>query len=171
MVLFIIKGPLVVLVDRFSASTSEIFAAAMYDYSRALIVGEPPFGKSTVQQYRSLSRIYDHVLHPEWPELGSIQYTIQKFYRVNGGSTQCQGVVPDIIIPTGNETVKVGEKFEDNALPWDSINTAIYTKANNLKLLSTKFLKTHQARIANNPEFQYLQQDISRFHTIKVKRN
>ncbi|WP_035341499.1 carboxy terminal-processing peptidase, partial [Dickeya sp. DW 0440] len=115
------KGPLVVLVDRFSASASEIFAAAMQDYGRALIVGEPTFGKGTVQQYRSVNRIYDQMLRPEWPALGSVQYTIQKFYRINGGSTQRKGVTPDIIMPTGNEVVDTGEKFEDNALPWDSI--------------------------------------------------
>ncbi len=95
------KGPLVVLVDRFSASASEIFAAAMQDYGRALVVGEPTFGKGTVQQYRSLNRIYDQMLRPEWPALGSVQYTIQKFHRVNGGSTQRKGVPPDIIMPTG----------------------------------------------------------------------
>ncbi|MDN6632568.1 MAG: carboxy terminal-processing peptidase, partial [Enterobacterales bacterium] len=112
------KGPLVVLVDRFSASASEIFAAAMQDYDRALIVGEPTFGKGTVQQYRSVNRIYDQMLRPEWPELGSVQYTIQKFYRINGGSTQRKGVTPDIIMPTGLESIDTGESFEDNALPW-----------------------------------------------------
>ncbi|AHF76821.1 Carboxy-terminal protease [Sodalis praecaptivus] len=165
------KGPLVVLVDRFSASASEIFAAAMQDYGRALVVGEPTFGKGTVQQYRSLNRIYDQMLRPEWPALGSIQYTIQKFYRVNGGSTQRKGVVPDIIMPTGTETVETGEKFEDNALPWDSINAATYTKAGDLKPFSAELLKAHQARIAKDPEFQYIQQDIARFHALKEKRN
>ncbi|MDE9500314.1 tail-specific protease, partial [Xenorhabdus bovienii] len=82
------KGPLVVLVDNRSASASEIFAAAMQDYGRGLIIGEPTFGKGTVQQYRFLNRIYDQMLRPDWPEIGSVQYTIQKFYRVNGGSTQ-----------------------------------------------------------------------------------
>ncbi|MGL9723901.1 carboxy terminal-processing peptidase [Sodalis sp. (in: enterobacteria)] len=162
------KGPLVVLVDRFSASASEIFAAAMQDYGRALVVGEPTFGKGTVQQYRSLNRIYDQMLRPEWPALGSIQYTIQKFYRVNGGSTQRKGVVPDIIMPTGTET---GEKFEDNALPWDSINAATYTKAGDLKPFLAELLKAHQARIAKDLEFQYIQQDIARFHALKEKRN
>lgn len=165
------KGPLVVLVDRFSASASEIFAAAMQDYGRALVVGEPTFGKGTVQQYRSLNRIYDQMLRPEWPALGSIQYTIQKFYRVNGGSTQRKGVVPDIIMPTGTETVETGEKFEDNALPWDSINAATYTKAGDLKPFAAQLLKAHQARIAKDPEFQYIQQDIARFHALKDKRN
>ncbi|WP_413722758.1 carboxy terminal-processing peptidase [Sodalis sp. RH24] len=165
------KGPLVVLVDRFSASASEIFAAAMQDYGRALIVGEPTFGKGTVQQYRSLNRIYDQMLRPDWPALGSIQYTIQKFYRVNGGSTQRKGVVPDIIMPTGDETIETGEKFEDNALPWDSIKAATFTKTGDLKPFSSELLKAHQERIAADPEFQYIAQDIARFHALKDKRN
>jgi len=165
------KGPLVVLVDRFSASASEIFAAAMQDYGRALIVGEPTFGKGTVQQYRSLNRIYDQMLRPDWPALGSIQYTIQKFYRVNGGSTQRKGVVPDIIMPTGDETIETGEKFEDNALPWDSINAATFTKTGDLKPFSAELLNAHQARIAKDPEFQYLTQDIARLHALKDKKN
>ncbi|WP_413724612.1 carboxy terminal-processing peptidase [Sodalis sp. RH16] len=166
------KGPLVVLVDRFSASASEIFAAAMQDYGRALIVGEPTFGKGTVQQYRSLNRIYDQMLRPDWPPLGSIQYTIQKFYRINGGSTQRKGVVPDIIMPTGYETdIETGEKFEDNALPWDSINAATYTKSGDLKPFAAELLKAHQARIAADPEFQYIAQDIARLNAMKDKRN
>ncbi|TCW00002.1 carboxy terminal-processing peptidase [Biostraticola tofi] len=165
------KGPLVVLVDRFSASASEIFAAAMQDYGRALIVGEPTFGKGTVQQYRSLNRIYDQMLRPEWPALGSIQYTIQKFYRVNGGSTQRKGVVPDIIMPTGNETIETGEKFEDNALPWDSINAATFIKSGDLKPFSASLLNAYNARIAKDPEFQYIAEDIARYHALKDKRN
>jgi len=165
------KGPLVVLVDRFSASASEIFAAAMQDYGRALIVGEPTFGKGTVQQYRSLNRIYDQMLRPEWPALGSITYTIQKFYRVNGGSTQRKGVTPDLLMPTGVEAVETGEKFEDNALPWDSINAALYTKTGDLKPLEPQLLKAHQDRIAKDMEFQYILKDIARFNAMKDKRN
>ncbi|MFZ4832902.1 carboxy terminal-processing peptidase [Rouxiella sp. Mn2063] len=165
------KGPLVVLVDRFSASASEIFAAAMQDYGRALIVGEPTFGKGTVQQYRSLNRIYDQMLRPEWPALGSLQYTIQKFYRINGGSTQIKGVTPDLIMPTGIEAPETGEKFEDNALPWDSISAAAYTKVGDLKPFIPELLKEHNARIANDPEFQYIQQDIARYNALKDKKN
>ncbi|UVK77560.1 MAG: tail-specific protease [Sodalis sp. Fse] len=161
------KGPLVVLVDRFSASASEIFAAAMQDYGRALVVGEPTFGKGTVQQHRSLNRIYDQMLSPDWPALGSIQYTIQKFYRVNGGSTQRKGVVPDIIMPIGNKTVETGEKFQDNALPWDSIKAATYSKIGDLKPFSAELLEAHQARIAKDPEFKYIAQDIARFQAMK----
>ncbi|ATZ11777.1 carboxy terminal-processing peptidase [Erwinia amylovora] len=165
------KGPLVVLVDRFSASASEIFAAAMQDYGRALIVGEPTFGKGTVQQYRSLNRIYDQMLRPEWPALGSVQYTIQKFYRINGGSTQRKGVTPDLLMPTGVEVVETGEKFEDNALPWDSVDAATYVKSGDLKPSEPELIKDHQDRIAKNAEFQYIISDIARFNANKDKRN
>ncbi|KML67471.1 carboxy terminal-processing peptidase [Pectobacterium peruviense] len=165
------KGPLVVLVDRFSASASEIFAAAMQDYGRALIVGEPTFGKGTVQQYRSLNRIYDQMLRPDWPALGSVQYTIQKFYRIDGGSTQMKGVTPDVMMPTGTETVDTGEKFEDNALPWDSIKAANYIKSGDLKALISKLNEHHQERIAKDPEFQFVAQDIARYNGMKDKRN
>jgi carboxyl-terminal processing protease len=165
------KGPLVVMVDRFSASASEIFAAAMQDYGRALIVGEPTFGKGTVQQYRSLNRIYDQMLRPEWPALGSVQYTIQKFYRVNGGSTQRKGVTPDVMMPTGTQETETGEKFEDNALPWDSINAATYVKSGDMAPFEPKLLKMHQERIAADPEFQYISKDIARFNALKEKRS
>ncbi|MDF7680905.1 carboxy terminal-processing peptidase [Enterobacteriaceae bacterium ESL0689] len=163
------KGPLVVLVDRFSASASEIFAAAMQDYGRGLIVGESTFGKGTVQQYRSLSRIYDQMLGPDWPELGSVQYTIQKFYRINGGSTQRKGVTPDIMMPTGSEERETGEQYEDNALPWDSINAANYTKIGDFKLLVPVLQKQHDERIAKDPEFQYIMKDIAKYNTMKDK--
>lgn len=165
------KGPLVVLVDRFSASASEIFAAAMQDYGRALIVGEPTFGKGTVQQYRSLNRIYDQMLRPEWPALGSVQYTIQKFYRINGGSTQRKGVTPDILMPTGSEETETGEKFEDNALPWDSIKAATWVRSGDLTAFGPQLLKLHQERIANDLEFQYIMKDIARYRAMKDKRN
>ncbi|STD45111.1 Tail-specific protease precursor [Edwardsiella tarda] len=165
------KGPLVVLVDRFSASASEIFAAAMQDYDRALIVGEPTFGKGTVQQYRSLNRIYDQMLRPEWPELGSVQYTIQKFYRINGGSTQRKGVTPDIVMPTGVDPADTGESFEDNALPWDSIRAAEYTKAGDVQRFDPQLLVLHDARIAKDPEFQYIEQDIAHYKALKARRN
>lgn len=165
------KGPLVVMVDRFSASASEIFAAAMQDYGRALIVGEPTFGKGTVQQYRSLNRIYDQMLRPEWPALGSVQYTIQKFYRINGGSTQRKGVTPDILMPTGREETETGEQFEDNALPWDSINAASWVKSGDLKPFGPQLLTQHEERIAKDPEFQYIEKDITRFNALKAKKN
>ncbi|MEN4525096.1 carboxy terminal-processing peptidase [Pantoea agglomerans] len=165
------KGPLVVLVDRFSASASEIFAAAMQDYGRAVIVGEPTFGKGTVQQYRSLNRIYDQMLRPEWPALGSVSYTIQKFYRINGGSTQRKGVTPDLLMPTGVEAAETGEKFEDNALPWDSIKAATYVKTGDVKPLVVQLTRQHADRIAQDREFQYIMKDIARYNALKDKRN
>jgi carboxyl-terminal processing protease len=124
-----------------------------------------------VQQYRSLNRIYDQMLRPEWPALGSVQYTIQKFYRVNGGSTQRKGVTPDIIMPTGNEETETGEKFEDNALPWDSINAATFVKYGDLTPYGQPLLKEHNERIAKDPEFQYIVKDIARFNAMKEKRD
>lgn len=164
------KGPLVVLVDRFSASASEIFAAAMQDYGRALIVGEPTFGKGTVQQHRALNRIYDQMLRPDWPELGSVQYTIQKFYRIDGGSTQRKGVTPDIIMPTGIDPVETGESFEDNALPWDSIDKASYNIIGDESRYIPTLSKEHQQRIEKDPEFQFIMQDIARYKANKDKR-
>lgn len=143
----------------------------MQDYGRALIVGEPTFGKGTVQQYRSLNRIYDQMLRPEWPALGSVQYTIQKFYRINGGSTQRKGVTPDIMMPTGTEETETGEKFEDNALPWDSINAATYVKSGDMKPFEPELLKLHSDRIAKDPEFQYIAKDIAHFNALKDKRS
>ncbi|MEQ2024573.1 carboxy terminal-processing peptidase [Xenorhabdus szentirmaii] len=161
------KGPLVVLVDNRSASASEIFAAAMQDYGRGLIVGESTFGKGTVQQYRPLSRIYDQMLKPDWPEVGSVQYTIQKFYRVNGGSTQLKGVTPDITMPTGNGLFEIGESQEDNALPWDSIPPANYASSKVISTLIALLSKLHNQRIANDPEFKYIKQDIAYYKVIK----
>ena len=150
-------GPLTVMVDRYSASASEIFAAAMQDYGRALIVGEQTFGKGTVQQHRGLGRIYDMFESP----LGSVQYTIAKFYRINGGSTQHKGVIPDIQFPTAIDPAEWGESKEEYALPWDSINAANYTTMNDISQLIPTLQQKHQARISKEVEFQYLMQDIT----------
>lgn len=159
------QGPLTVLVDRYSASASEIFAAAMQDYNRGLILGEQTFGKGTVQQHKGLGRIYDLYENP----LGSVQYTIAKFYRINGGSTQHKGVVPDILFPSPIEPAEWGESQEENALPWDSIKRANYTTfadtQNALDVLAAK----HGARILQDPEFTYIQKDIEQYKENKDK--
>lgn len=164
------EGPLVVMVDRFSASASEIFAAAMQDYGRALVVGETTFGKGTVQQYQTLGRIYDQMLHADWPSLGSVQYTIQKFYRINGGSTQRKGVTPDLLMPSAIDPTETGESVEDNALPWDSIAPASYVKLNDLAPLLPVLKQAHLERITKNPEFRFIEQDIARYKIEKEKR-
>lgn len=165
------KGPLVVIVNRFSASASEIFAAAMQDYGRALIVGEQTFGKGTVQQYRPLTRVYDQMLSPDWPGLGSVQYTIQKFYRINGGSTQLKGVTPDLLLPSF-DSAEMGESFEDNALPWDSISPSSYQLSeysDKLKSALVPLTEQHAKRIANDREFSYIFADIQRYNDAKAK--
>ncbi|MCD1599507.1 MULTISPECIES: carboxy terminal-processing peptidase [Rheinheimera] len=153
------EGPLTVMVDRYSASASEIFAAAMQDYGRALIVGEQTFGKGTVQQHRGLGRIYDMFDNP----LGSVQYTIAKFYRINGGSTQHKGVIPDIQFPTAIDPAEWGESKEEYALPWDSINAARYSSLNDISGVLPALREKHQARIGKEPEFKYLLDDITEY--------
>ncbi|MBE3655318.1 C-terminal processing peptidase [Vibrio navarrensis] len=157
-------GPMTVLVNRYSASASEIFAAALQDYGRAIILGENSFGKGTVQQHRSLNHIYD--LFDK--ELGYVQYTIQKFYRIDGGSTQNKGVVPDIAYPTAVDPEETGESVEDNALPWDSIEKADYAVLQrNAELVNALKLK-HDARVANQLEFKFIAEDIA---TYKAEKN
>ncbi|CAM3578885.1 Tail-specific protease precursor [Vibrio aerogenes CECT 7868] len=152
-------GPLTVLINRYSASASEIFAAAMQDYRRAVILGENSFGKGTVQQHRSLNNIYDLFDKP----LGYVQYTIQKFYRINGGSTQNKGVVPDIAFPTPVIPSETGESVEDNALPWDSIKKADYHQLHHYKKLIAQLEARHKKRIQSDMEFKFIQEDIVRY--------
>ncbi len=156
-------GPLTVMVDRYSASASEIFSAAIQDYGRGVIIGEHTFGKGTVQQHRGLGRVYDLYEKP----LGSIQYTIAKFYRINGGSTQHRGVLPDIAFPTAVNPEDWGESKEENALPWDQIERAKYTPLNELNKDIEYLSSLYQQRIKDNPEFNYLLEDISIYQAEK----
>lgn len=150
-------GNIIVMINRHSASASEIFAAAMQDYNRAIIVGQQSFGKGTVQQSRSLNFIYDLDKEP----LGTIQYTIQKFYRINGGSTQIKGVEADIRFPEIINAEKTGEGFEDNALPWDKIPAATYKEVGNARSVVETLTKKHEERIAKDPEFIALNENIA----------
>lgn len=160
-------GPLTVMVDRYSASASEIFAAAIQDYGRGVIVGEHTFGKGTVQQHRGLGRVYDLYEQP----LGSIQYTIAKFYRINGGSTQHRGVLPDIAFPTAVDPEEWGESKEENALPWDQINKADYTKLHDVGSDVTYLTSLYQQRIKDNSEFNYLLDDIEVYKVEKEDKS
>ncbi len=118
-------GPLAVLVDRNSASASEIFAAAMQDYGRAIIIGEPTFGKGTVQTLIDLNRY----VPGNGEDLGRLRLTMAEFYRISGGSTQLRGVEPDILFPTAPQGAEHGERSLENALPWNSILPAKYDRA------------------------------------------
>lgn len=149
-------GPLLVMIDRFSASASEIFAAAMQDYNRGVVVGQNSFGKGTVQQSRSLNFVYDLEQAP----LGFVQYTIQKFYRINGGSTQLKGVAADIDFPPLIDIKEFGEEKEDNALPWDKIPAATYSQVGKANETVNALKAKHLARIAKEPEFIVLAEDL-----------
>ncbi len=150
-------GRIIVMINRYSASASEIFAAALQDYNRAIIIGQQSFGKGTVQQSRSLNFVHDLDQEP----LGFIQYTIQKFYRINGGSTQLKGVEVDIPFPEVIDATKTGESFEDNALPWDKIPPANYSEVANVREVIPTLSEKHSQRIAKEPEFITLNEDIA----------
>lgn len=162
------NGPLVVMVNRYSASASEIFSAALQDYGRALIVGETTYGKGTVQTSRNIAYPIDTRIHPDWPALGGVQYTVQKFYRINGGSTQLKGVTPDIKMNKleyiDDET---GERFMDNALPWDSVAALDYPISFDIKSILPELNKSHFNRIKFNAEFNYIEEDIKTFNDKK----
>lgn len=122
------SGPLAVMVNELSASASEIFAAAIQDYKRGIVIGTPTYGKGTVQTALPLGRPMDMSGQPEY---GALKITFQKFYRVNGGSTQLRGVTPDIILPDPYEYLKLREKDNPTALKWDQIPAADYLPLNN----------------------------------------
>lgn len=153
------NGPLVVLVGRLSASASEITAAALQDYGRALIVGDQStHGKGTVQQVLDLERIMrgDPV-----PTPGKVKVTVSKFYRVAGGTTQKQGVTPDVILPSVYDYLEIGESSLDNALEADSIPPANYTPLNQTKQYVADLDKRSKERIGKSKDFAYLLEDIA----------
>lgn len=148
-------GPLTVLVNEFSASASEIFAAAIQDYGRGVVIGSTStFGKGTVQ--RSISLDPENFMNPN-SELGSVKLTLQKFYRINGGSTQLKGVVPDVVIPDQYEYLRFREKDNTNALEWDEISKAPYkTWKGEYDLQTIK--KLSSARVNSSPVFQTIKE-------------
>ena len=147
--------PLVILVNELSASASEILAAAMQDYQRAIVIGsKQTFGKGTVQTMLDLNK---YVRNNSF-DLGALKLTMQKFYRINGGSTQLQGVQSDIVIPDKYAYIKVGERDMNNPLPWDKIKPAKYTLWTN----NTNFaeaIENSKKRIADNPKFKIIDQN------------
>ena len=154
--------PMIVLVNRFSASASEIVAGALQDYGRALIVGdEHTHGKGTVQALLDLDRYVNLRGMEKYMPLGAIKVTIQKFYRISGGSTQEKGVVPDIILPSRLDGLESGEKYLDNALPWDEIASAQYEHWKKEPKNISKLQELTKKQIAENEDFQEIITDAS----------
>jgi carboxyl-terminal processing protease len=153
-------GPMVVLVNRQSASASEIFAAAMQDYGRAVIVGDSKtFGKGTVQQLLELNRVVP--LLAKEPRAGAVKLTIQKFYRVAGGSTQLRGVESDIVLPSGSDQPEIGEDGLKDPLPYDTIR-ALDIERWRVALPLEELRKRAEKRVALNPEFGYAVEDLQK---------
>ena len=158
-------GPLAVLVNRFSASASEIFAGAIQDYERGLIIGEQTFGKGTVQNMIDLNRLSSK----KNMSLGQVKLTIAKYYRINGGSTQNLGVVPDISFPAMIDAKDFGESAEPNALPWDEIKSANFKYFSDIKKYVPQLEQKHLKRISSNKDFQFLKEDIETYIENKKK--
>lgn len=147
-------GPVVVLVNELSASASEIFAAAMQDYNRAVIIGsKQTFGKGTVQNLLPLNNYYKYE-----EDLGALKMTIQKFYRINGGSTQLKGVVSDIAMPDRYTYMEIGERDEKNPLEWDKVPPAEYVPLNYYENFNSVINESKQ-RILNNPQFTLIDEN------------
>ncbi len=158
-------GPLAVLVNRGSASASEIFAGAIQDYGRGLVVGEPTFGKGTVQNLVDLDR---------WPgneetRFGQVKLTIAQFFLPGGSSTQNKGVVPDITFPVSVDASEFGESTYDNALPWTRIAPVPHKRYGNFTPMLAQLDALHDARVRENKEFQWWAEDVARFRTERAK--
>ncbi|MBS7458239.1 carboxy terminal-processing peptidase [Coralloluteibacterium stylophorae] len=160
-------GPLAVLVNRASASASEIFAAAIQDYGRGLIIGEQTFGKGTVQNLVDLDRF------PKGGEakFGQLKLTVAEFFRISGGSTQHKGVLPDIQFPVTLDATEYGESTYDNALPWTEIAPAPYRRVGNFAPLLPQLRARHDARAAKDLEFQWWTEDVAKVRAEREEKS
>ena len=160
------NGPLAVLVNRSSASASEIFAAAIQDYGRGLIIGEPTFGKGTVQGLLPLP--------PErgaaGGKYGTAKITSQQFFRIDGGTTQNAAVTPDLQFPVTVDATEFGESTYDNALPFTRIEAARYSHLGNFKPIVGKLMAQHKARVVNDREFMWWSEDVAEFRAEREKK-
>ncbi|AXK72951.1 tail-specific protease [Lysobacter sp. TY2-98] len=161
------EGPLAVLINRGSASASEIFAGAIQDYGRGLVIGETTFGKGTVQTLLDLDR---------WPaneqaRFGQVKLTVQQFFRVSGSSTQHKGVVPDIAFPASVDASEFGESTYDNALPWARIAAVPHTTYGDFRPILPTLLADHEKRVAADPEFQWWSQDVAQFRKERADKS
>ena len=161
------NGPLVVLVNRFSASASEIFAAAIQDYSRGVIIGQTTFGKGTVQNLYSLDQ---YIQSENEKGYGQLTMTIGKYYRVTGESTQHRGVEPDIYLPSPIDIELVGESVRDSALPWDTIQTTRFHAQESLEPMIDTLTVSQTERAQDDPNMQYLVQNIEADKELRARK-
>ena len=161
------NGPLAVLVNRYSASASEIFAAVIQDYARGVIIGQQTFGKGTVQNLYSLDQ---YVRRPDDEGLGQLTLTIGKYYRVTGESTQHRGVDPDISLPSHIDAAIVGESVRESALPWDTIRTTKFRPGEPLDSTISSLSASHNQRSQGDPDFQYLVEGIRDIEEVRAKK-
>jgi carboxyl-terminal processing protease len=165
------KGPLVVLVNRYSASASEIFAAAIQDYGRGLIVGDRSFGKGTVQSIVSIQRPFNMFMTQQ-PDLGQLKLTVAKFYRISGGSTQHIGVLPDIVLPSMIDPDVVGEDTYTSSLPWTTISKAVYTPSGSVSKEDIAALKKQFTdESAKDKSYQSYLGDLATLNRIRKKKS
>ena len=156
------EGPVVVLTSRGSASASEILAAALQDYGRAVVIGaKSTFGKGTVQSVMELDRYMPPSLESHRP--GAVHLTIQKFYRVSGGSTQNRGVIPDIALPSAEDYMEMAESALPNAMPYDAIAPARYTPSTFVGRMLPGLVEASRRRVESSPEWAYAREDIADF--------
>jgi len=161
------KGPLAVLVNRGSASASEIFTAAIQDYHRGLIIGEPTFGKGTVQNLVDLDHFSQN---PDGkPQYGELKMTIAEFFRINGGSTQLKGVTPDLLFPKNGDDKDFGESTYDNALKWTQISPAGYQPVADLHAYLPQLQQMHDARTAKSPAWQLMLDELAQYKMMRDK--
>ncbi len=163
------EGPMIVLTDKTSASASEILAAALQDYRRAVIIGDKStYGKGTVQTILPVERYMP--FFSEKSRAGALKVTIQKFYRIAGGSTQLKGVEPDIVLPSIRDVLDIGEASADNALPYDTIPARKYNLVRKDPFPLEQLRTRVQSRLQANPEFQYIQDESQRLKA-RIDRN
>jgi len=158
-------GPLGVLINRASASASEIFTAAIQDYGRGIVMGSNSFGKGTVQAVLNL----DNFAKSSKPQMGELKMTIAQFFRIDGGTTQLHGVKPDIEFPTATDAADFGESSFDNALPWSQIKAASYTPLGNKNDILQELIGRHDQRISHDQDFKYLNEDIAQVNALRLK--
>jgi len=160
-------GPLTILVDRFSASASEIFAAAMQDYGRGVVIGQETYGKGSVQNLYPLDR---YAIGQD-PGYGQLTVTIGMYYRVTGDSTQNRGVQPDVRLPSAIDTAEVGESSRDAALPWNRIRPAQFRREGTLAPVIAELQGMHEQRVGADPDYQHMLSEIATLEDMRKRKD